>query len=204
LANPDRPDPMVGQPNDVVVRPDKCKVNILAFIFSEIGFFGILILSYLYYNAQRPPGPGPDELNLFKTAIFSVCLFASSFTIWRSEVALRKQKHGGMIGWLIATIALGTVFIVGQGIEYWDLFEKGVRLSTNLFGSSFFTLTGFHGLHVCLGLIAMLILLGLAIAGDFRKPGHSSVLEAVGYYWHFVDGVWVVVLTVVYLLPLIR
>jgi cytochrome c oxidase subunit 1/cytochrome c oxidase subunit I+III len=204
LANPDRPDPMVGQPNDVVMRPDKSKVNVLAFIFSEIGFFGILILSYLYYNAQRPPGPGPEELNLFKTSIFSVCLFASSFTIWRSEVALRKQKHGGMIGWLIVTIALGTIFIVGQGIEYWELFEKGVRLSTNLFGSSFFTLTGFHGLHVCLGLIAMLLLLGLAFAGDFRRPGHSSVLEAVGYYWHFVDVVWVLVLTVVYLLPLIR
>lgn len=203
LANPDRPDPIVGQPNDVVARPDRSKVNILAFIFSEIGFFGILVLAYLYYNAQRPAGPGPSDLNVGKTLVFSVCLFASSFTIWRSEVALRKQNNNSMIAWLLATIVLGTIFIVGQGIEYWDLFQKGVRLSTNLFGSSFFTLTGFHGLHVCFGLIAMLILLSLAFAGDFRKPRHSSVLEAVSYYWHFVDGVWVVVLSVVYLLPLL-
>jgi len=204
LVNPDRADPVVGSPNDVAARPDKNKVNILAFIFSEIGFFGILILSYLYYNAQRPPGPGPNELNLPKTLIFSACLFASSFTIWRSEVALRKQKQGGMIAWLTITIVLGTIFIVGQGMEYFELFEKGVRLSTNLFGSSFFTLTGFHGLHVCFGLIAMLILLWLAFAGDFRKAGRASLLEAFGYYWHFVDGVWVAVLTVVYLLPLLN
>jgi cytochrome c oxidase subunit 1/cytochrome c oxidase subunit I+III len=203
LANPDRPDPVIGQPHDLVARPDRNKVNVLAFIFSEIGFFGILILAYLYYNAQRPAGPGAEELNLSKTLVFSACLFASSFTIWRSEVALRGQKYNGMIAWLILTIILGTIFIIGQGIEYWDLFEKGVRLSTNLFGSSFFTLTGFHGLHVCFGLIAMLLLLGMALAGDFRKPSQATVLEAVGYYWHFVDGVWVVVLSVVYLLPLL-
>jgi heme/copper-type cytochrome/quinol oxidase subunit 3 len=202
LANPGQPDPVVGSPNDKLTIPDKNKVNVVAFILSETGFFGALILAYLYFNATPRPGPNARELDLFKTAIFSACLFASSFTIWRSEVNLRREKHGAMIGWLIATIVLGTVFIVGQGIEYWDLFEKGVSVGSNLFGTTFFTLTGFHGLHVCLGLIAMLILLALAFLGDFRKPGHASVLEAFGYYWHFVDGVWVFVLTSVYILPL--
>ena len=81
----------------------------------------------------------------------------------------------------------------------WDLFKSGVDAGTNLFATSFFTLTGFHGLHVSLGLIALLVLLGLALAGD-----RLHVLEAAGLYWHFVDIVWVFVLTVVYILPLFR
>jgi heme/copper-type cytochrome/quinol oxidase subunit 3 len=105
-----------------------------------------------------------------------------------------------MIGWLAATIVLGGIFIAGQGLEYWHLFRSGVSVSSNLFATTFFTLTGFHGLHVCVGLIALLILLGLALAGDSKtKPWPG--LEAVGLYWHFVDVVWVVVLSVVYILP---
>ncbi len=108
-----------------------------------------------------------------------------------------------MIGWLIATIVLGGIFIGGQGLEYWHLFESGVAVNSNLFATTFFTLTGFHGLHVCVGLIALLIMLGLALAGDFRK-GRSPALPAIGLYWHFVDVVWVIVLSVVYILPHLR
>jgi heme/copper-type cytochrome/quinol oxidase subunit 3 len=162
-----------------------------------------LILAYLYFNASPHAGPSARDLDLFKTGVFSLCLFASSFTIWRSEVSQRKGNHGAMSAWLAATILLGGIFIVGQGLEYWGLFKSGLTISSNLFATTFFTLTGFHGLHVCVGLIMLLIVLGLALAGDFRK-GHSPALEAVGYYWHFVDVVWVFVLTVVYILPLLR
>lgn len=204
-ANPDRPDPVVGTSAHAdVVTPDKNKASILLFIASEAGFFGILILAYLFYNATPRPGPNAREmLHLFKTGMFSIALFASSFTLWRSEVALRKQNHGCMVRWLALTIILGGIFIVGQGLEYWGLFNSGLQVGTNLFATTFFTLTGFHGLHVCIGLVALLIMLGLALAGDFKK-GSSTALEAVGYYWHFVDVVWVFVLSVVYILPLLR
>jgi cytochrome c oxidase subunit I len=203
LANPDRPDPVVGTPADRVVAPARTKVCVLSFIVSEIGFFGILILTYLFYNATPQAGASAHDLNLRNTLCFSACLFASSFTMWRSEAALRRGNNGAMLRWLAATFILGAIFMGGQGYEYWDLGHRGVQVGSNLFSTTFFTLTGFHGLHVCLGLLTMLILLGLGLAGDF-KTGGATVLEAFGYYWHFVDGVWVFVLTSVYLLPLLR
>jgi heme/copper-type cytochrome/quinol oxidase subunit 3 len=142
-------------------------------------------------------------LNFVKTGIFSVCLFASSFTIWRSERSLSQGRHRAMRGWLATTILLGGIFLVGQGLEYWTLFKSGVSVSSNLFSTTFFTLTGFHGIHVCAGLVALLIVLGLTLAGDFkRRP--SPALKAVGLYWHFVDLVWVVVFSTVYILPHFR
>jgi heme/copper-type cytochrome/quinol oxidase subunit 3 len=203
VAHPDRPDPIVGPDSTAIISPDHNKVGILAFILSEAGFFGILILSYLYFYVRPQSGPGPGQLELGRTLIFSVCLFASSFTFWRSEVALRKQKRGLMLAWLALTIALGGMFLVGQGTEYWKLFQSGVDVSTNLFATSFFTLTGFHGLHVLLGLIALLIFFWVAWKGDFSS-GHSSAFESAGYYWHFVDVVWVFVLLTVYVLPLAK
>lgn len=203
-ANPDRPDSVVGVKGKMdVPAPEKNKTGVLMFIISEAGFFGVLILAYLFYNASPQPGPTAHDLNLLKTGIFSLCLFASSFTIWRSEASLAKGNHHAMKAWLATTILLGGIFIVGQGLEYWGLFKSGVTVSSNLFATTFFTLTGFHGLHVCVGLIMLLIVLGLALAGDF-KEGHSPALGAVGYYWHFVDVVWVFVLTVVYILPLLQ
>jgi cytochrome c oxidase subunit 1/cytochrome c oxidase subunit I+III len=202
-ANPDRPDPVVGSDEVAFPATERSKVGILAFIGSETGFFGILILAFLYFNSTPGNGPGAKDLNVVKTGIFSLCLFASSFTLWRSEVGQRQNRPRAMIGWLVATILLGGVFIVGQGLEYFGLFKNGVTVGTNLFATTFFTLTGFHGLHVCLGLVALMIVLGLGLAGDF-KNGRPVALEVVGLYWHFVDVVWVFVFTVVYLFPLLR
>jgi cytochrome c oxidase subunit I len=202
IENPDRPDPVVG--DDQVVLPDHNKTGILAFLFSEVGFFGTLILAYLYFYAHPQPGPGPKELDVPRTLIFSVCLFSSSFTFWRSEVALHKQKPGSTLGWLALTIVLGAVFLGGQANEYWKLFQSGVDLSTNMFSTTFFTLTGFHGLHVLMGLIVLLIFLWIAWEGDSVSPRFDSAFKCVGYYWHFVDVVWVFVLLTVYILPLVR
>jgi cytochrome c oxidase subunit I len=202
IGNPDRPDPVVG--DDQVVLPDHNKTGILAFLFSEVGFFGTLILAYLYFYAHPEPGPGPKELDVPRTLIFSICLFASSFTFWRSEIALTKQRRASMLGWLALTIVLGAVFLGGQANEYWKLFQSGVDLSTNMFSTTFFTLTGFHGLHVLIGLIALLIFLWMAWEGDSVSPKFDSGFKCVGYYWHFVDVVWVFVLLTVYILPLVR
>jgi len=200
-ANPDRPDPIVGTKwkADTFV-PEKNKASVLVFVISESGFFGVLILAYLFYNATPQPGPGAHDLDLLKTGMFSLCLFTSSFTIWRSETNHFKGNHRAMSAWLAATILLGGIFIIGQVLEYWHLFRSGVSVSSNLFATTFFTLTGFHGLHVCIGLVALLIVLALALVGDF-KQGRSPALQAIGLYWHFVDIVWVLVLTVVYILP---
>lgn len=200
-ANPDRPDPLVGSKGKAdSISPEKNRAGVVAFILSETGFFGVLLLAYLYYNATPGPGPGALDLDLLKTGMFSLCLFASSVTIWRSEAALQRENQRAMVGWLAGTILLGGVFIVGQGLEYFHLFNSGVTVNSNLFATTFFTLTGFHGLHVCVGLLALLIVLGLGLAGDFR-PGRSAALATVAYYWHFVDVVWVVVFSAVYILP---
>jgi cytochrome c oxidase subunit 1/cytochrome c oxidase subunit I+III len=200
IANPDRPDPVVGPSNDVAA-PEKNHCVVIAFVVSEVGFFGALILAFLYFNMRPQPGPSAKMLDLLKTGIFSLCLFSSSFTLWRSEVALHRKRNARMIAWLVLTISLGAVFAAGQGLEYRNLLLHGMSVNTNLFATTFFTLTGFHGIHVVVGLLALLIVLGLALAGDFKADRPPAALEAVGIYWHFVDIVWVFVLTVVYILP---
>jgi cytochrome c oxidase subunit I len=205
LANPDRPDPVVGENNAVVTLPDHNKVGILSFIFSEAGFFAALILAYLYFYAHPQPGPSAKQLELGRTLVFSACLFASSFTFWRSEVALHLKRHVLMLGWLGLTVMLGGVFLVGQVTEYWSLFQSGVEVGTNVFATAFFTLTGFHGLHVLIGLVALAIFLWLAWKREVGfGRGTATAFAAVGYYWHFVDVVWVFVLLTVYILPLLR
>src|SRR2546421_3861879 len=184
LANPERPDPVVG--DDQVVLPNHNTTGILAFLFSEVGFFGTLILAYLYFYAHPHAVPGQKGLDVPRTLIFSVCLFASSFTFWRSEVALHKQHRGSMLAWLGLTIVLGAIFLGGQANEYWKLFQTGVDLSTNMFSTSFFTLTVFHGLHVVIGLIVLLIFLWAAWEGDSVSSKFDSAFKSAGYYWHFV------------------
>ncbi len=141
----------------------------LTFVFTEAVFFGTLLLAFLYFNMQPPAGPSPKMLDLEKTGFFSLCLFASSFTIWRSETALHRGNSRGMAWWLLLTILLGAVFICGQGSEYWKLFQSGVFIDTNLFASTFFTLTGFHGIHVIVGLLVMTIVLGTGAGGGLQE-----------------------------------
>jgi cytochrome c oxidase subunit 1/cytochrome c oxidase subunit I+III len=179
--------------------PEKNKASMIVFIVSEGFFFLMLIFAYLYYNYTPSPGPNAaGSLDARKTLAFTFCLLASSFTIWRSEAAFKRQQHRPMVAWLIATILLGAIFVVGQGSEYLGLFHRGITVQTNLFATTFFTLTGFHGLHVCVGLLALMIVLLLMLLGDF-KTFRSHALQTIGLYWHFVDAVWVVVFSIIYL-----
>jgi cytochrome c oxidase subunit 1/cytochrome c oxidase subunit I+III len=183
---------------------DEGAVAMWCFIASEAGFFLILIISYVFYNAYAPKGVGPSAssmLELNKTGIYTGILFASSGTLYLSERALDKDDHGGMARWLFVTIALGATFMVGQGLEYYGLFQRGMGAATNLFATTFFTLTGFHGLHVTVGLVMLGIVLFRGLMGDFkRKKGepHSRLLRTIGLYWHFVDVVWLAVFVIVY------
>lgn len=162
------------------------------FIASESIFFMTIVVAYV---ALRPGGlaTAKQELEFTRTLIFSVFLFASSGTM---TIAERRRETDGWI-WLLVTGLFGLVFITGQGLEYLRLLGTGIAPAHGMFGTTFFTLTGLHGLHVLVGLVAIA---GLTLTTLARRARVSTVgWEAVAWYWHFVDGVWVVVFSVVYI-----
>jgi len=203
LANPDKTDRMMGQKVEGGDPSfEKNRTGMASFLVSEAVFFIMLIVAYVIYS--KLPGGDPstptakNSLEPIKAGIFTICLLASSFTIWIAERGLTRKNYGTFRLWLFITIVLGGVFMIGQGNEYLELFHRGINASTNLFATSFFTLTGFHGLHVTVGLIALTILLGLALWRDGVKLIEPAV-GTIGMYWHFVDVVWIVVFSVIYL-----
>jgi len=163
------------------------------FIASEALFFIALILSYVYFNHGSPTS---KFLDAKKTGIFTLALLLSSITLHIAGANLKKGSR--KIGWLVFTIILGLVFLFGQGSEYARLLNLNITLSQNIFGSAFFTLTGFHGLHVCLGLIVLAIMGFMISSGNYKRVESTAFNSAI-LYWHFVDGVWLVVFSVVYL-----
>ncbi len=181
------------------MRGDKTRMAMLLFILSEGVFFLLLVLAYVTYHRQQGNGPtAANSLDLLKTGIFSVFLFSSSATMALAIRGFRRGAPRQLVGGLAGSFLLGAAFLTGQGLEYASLIRKDVTISRDLFGTTFFTLTGFHGLHVLGGLVLIAIMLGLSLAGgrDDPRPGQ---MEAVSIYWHFVDGVWVVIFSVVYL-----
>ncbi|MDP9309597.1 MAG: cytochrome c oxidase subunit 3 [Chloroflexota bacterium] len=180
---------------------NRTKLSMALFLASEVGFFGVLILAYLYYYPSYAEGPNAaNSLNPLLTGIFTVALLASSFTLYRAQKSNEHGDRGGTRRWLTATVVLGTIFLAGQAWEYIQLIGEGVTISGSLFGTTFYTLTGFHGLHVLGGLIAIFILLGLALSGHLTRA-RAVAVETVELYWHFVDVVWVVIFALVYVWP---
>ena len=168
------------------------------FVASELIFFLMLILAYVSFKGSVVDGPtAASSLNPYVSGFFSIFLLTSSLTIWLADKSLKAKNHRMMKVWLLVTILFGVIFIFGQGLEWKGLIEQDITISRNVFGTTFFTLTGFHGFHVCVGLIMLSILLGLALAGDFKGP-KSDAVASVSIYWHFVDGVWIVVYSVIY------
>ena len=167
-------------------------------IGSEAIFFLSLIIAYLYFwRSGNFQTEAMTHLNVKNSAVFTAILLASSFTFWRAERALLIKRIKSANLWLAATIICGSVFLAGQGHEYYKLLHEDLTISKSEFGSSFYTLTGFHGLHVFIGLLILLIMLALLLKGYATSAG----LSAVGIYWHFVDAVWLFVFTTIYLLP---
>jgi cytochrome c oxidase subunit III len=184
---------------------EKNKLLMMIFLFSESFFFIVLILAYASFHRTAGVGfestGGPtalSSLNPVRTGIFTFILILSSFSIWLGGKSLKAKRHSMLCLWIFVTIALGALFLYGQGTEWLGLIKRDITISRDIFGTTFFTLTGFHGFHVTVGLIMLSVLLGLALAGDFRGPKSAGV-ESVSLYWHFVDVVWIAVYSVIYL-----
>src|SRR5256714_1300695 len=180
------------------------KMAMWAFLGSECLLFGALISTYFLYrgrgpNGGPPVGPTPHEIyDIPYTSVSSFVLLMSSLTMVLALSAIQRGDHRRLRVWLFATAALGTTFICGQVYEFTSFIREGLTIKTNLFGSSFFVLTGFHGVHVTLGIIMLLSLANMSARGKITQA-KAEVVEIAGLYWHFVDVVWIVIFTVVYL-----
>ena len=172
-----------------------------AFLGSDVMFFGSFIATFLIYRNRSLVGPYPaDILDIPLTTISTFVLLMSSLTMVLALNAIQRGDHRRLQAWLLATALLGITFVGGQVFEFTVFVREGLSLSRNLFGSSFFVLTGFHGAHVTVGVLMLLSLYGMSVAG--RLPTEKALrVELVGLYWHFVDIVWIVIFTVVYLIP---
>ena len=180
---------------------DNSKLAMWAFLGSECLFFGSLISTYLLYRSKAGSGPTPAEIyDIPYTSVSSFVLLMSSLTMVLALAAIQRGNERGLRVWLLATAFLGMTFIGGQIYEFTTFYEEGLALSKSPFGSSFFVLTGFHGAHVTVGILMLLLLTGMSLAG--RVPqAEAHKVELIGLYWHFVDIVWIIIFTVVYLIP---
>ena len=174
--------------------------GILSFLVSEVALFGTLIVVYVFYLGKDVVGPTPRvALSLALVVGTTICLLSSSVTIHLAGKTLERGNQGGFLLWWAATIGLGVVFLLGTAYEWYGLiYHYGLTISRNLFGTTYYTLVGLHALHVSGGVTMMVIVLGLALSRQVTTANRSGV-GLVSWYWHFVDAVWVVVFTVVYL-----
>ena len=177
------------------------KVAMWAFLGSECLLFGALISTYLLYRGKSVSGPTPHKIyDIPYTSVSSFVLLMSSLTMVLALAAIQRGDSRRLRVWLLATALLGATFISGQVYEFTSFIREGLTIKTNLFGSSFFVLTGFHGVHVTLGIVMLLSLWNLSLRGKLPQE-KAEVVEIAGLYWHFVDVVWIVIFTVVYLIP---
>ncbi len=179
---------------------DNRKLGIWTFLGSEVMFFSSLIVVYMVMRGRSVGGPLPHEvLDVPLTAVNTFVLLCSSMTMVTALANIQRGNARGMRLWLIATAVLGLVFLSGQAYEFNKLYNEGLSLSSNLFGATFFTLTGFHGMHVFVGVLWIGFVLARAFRGGITQSNHLAV-ELVGLYWHFVDIVWIIIFTLVYLI----
>jgi cytochrome c oxidase subunit 3 len=179
--------------------PSRGRVAMYCLIIGESAIFTIFVVAYIYYIGRSLSGPTPKDV--LEVPIFNtICLFSSSLTIWLAERAIERDKIKTFGAWWAATITLGLIFIIGTGIEWHKLiYQDGLTIRTNLFGTTFYSIVGLHATHVIVGLTMLLIVLIFTLTGHVRHE-HSERIQVLALYWHFVDAVWVVVFTVVYIL----
>ena len=176
------------------------KLLMWVFLGSDCLFFASLIATYMVYRGQSLNGPYPvDIIDVPLTTISTFVLLMSSFAMVQALAATNANNQRGIRIWLFVTIILGTIFIAFQAYEFNAFKNEGLTLGANLFGATFFTLTGFHGAHVTLGLIWLIALLILGFKGRL-SPATSLAVEIAALYWHFVDIVWIVIFTLLYLI----
>jgi cytochrome c oxidase subunit 3 len=179
--------------------PDHRMFGLYLFLIAESMIFLGLFTAFLMYKAMMPvwPPEGTPELELILPGVNTVILVSSSFVMHRGQAAIKKNDVKGLQFWFGLTAAMGLVFLLGQGYEY---FHAEFGLTTNLFASSFYALTGFHGLHVTFGLALVLAVLWRSFKGEHYSDSKHFGVEAAELYWHFVDVVWIILFVLVYIL----
>ena len=176
------------------------KLGMWVFLGSECLLFGGLISTYLLYHDRSTQGPGPEDVfDIPFTSVSSFVLLMSSLTMVLALSALQRGDEQRNRLWLLTTALLGSIFLAGQVYEFTSFYREGLGFTTNIFGSSFYTLTGFHGVHVTVGIIMLMSLLVLSLRGNLTTD-QSETVEIVGLYWHFVDIVWILIFAIVYLI----
>lgn len=177
------------------------KLLMWAFLGSDCMFFGTLISNFVVYFTHQEGGPTPHEiLNIPYTSVSAFVLLMSSLTMVLALAAIQRGNEAGMRIWLLATALLGAIFLGGQYYEFTEFYHHGMKLTgTSQFSSAFFTLTGFHGAHVSIGVIWLLSLVVLSFTRGIPRE-QSLNIELAGLYWHFVDIVWIIIFAAVYLL----
>jgi len=188
----------VAKMEPVWVQPSKGRVAMFCVIIAETAIFTIFVVAYIYNIGKSLYGPTPQVLSI---PIFNtVCLLSSSLTIVLAERDIEHGKVKRFAQWWAVTFLLGAIFLIGTGIEWHKLiYRDGLTISTNLFGTTYYSLVGLHASHVVIGLIALLTVLLFTLTGHVRQE-HAERIQILALYWHFVDAVWVVVFTVVYII----
>lgn len=177
------------------------KLAMWGFLASECLLFGALISTYLLYRGRGIAGPAPhDVYDIPFTSVSSFVLLMSSLTMVLALAAIQRGDHHRTRVWLICTALLGSVFVAGQVYEFTVFVKEGFTVRSSVAGSAFFVLTSFHGAHVTFGVVMLLVLSGLSMRGQLPTE-RADAVEYVGLYWHFVDVVWIVIFTLVYLIP---
>jgi cytochrome c oxidase subunit III len=179
--------------------PSRGHVGMLSLIAAELAIFTIFVVAYLFYIGKSLTGPMPKDV--LEVPIFAtICLLSSSWTIHVAVKALQNGRLRTFGAWWFVTMSLGFIFLVETGREWHHLiFEKGLTISTNLFGTTYYSLVGLHAFHVTVGLICIAIAMILSLLGKVKQE-HSERADVFSLYWHFVDVVWIVVFTVVYII----
>jgi cytochrome c oxidase subunit III len=179
-------------------QPSRGIVGMACLIIAESAIFVIFVVAYLFYIGKSLNGPTPRQV-LDIPWIASICLLSSSITVHFAVHDLRHSRIGRFNTWLAATVLLGGIFLAATAMEWYELiYHDGLTISTNLFGTTFYSLVGLHASHVIVGLLMLGLSLVLSLMGKVNAH-HAERLEVVSIYWHFVDAVWIVVFTVVYI-----
>jgi cytochrome c oxidase subunit 3 len=178
--------------------PSRGRVAMMSLIIGESAIFTIFVVAYVFYIGKSLYGPTPQQV-LDIPWFNTICLLSSSVTILQAERHIERGKMRGFAAWWAVTIALGAIFLAGTAVEWHKLiYVDGLTIRTNLFGTTFYSLVGLHATHVVVGLIGLSVILLFTLTGHVKEQ-HSERIQVFALYWHFVDAVWVVVFTVVYI-----
>jgi cytochrome c oxidase subunit 3 len=189
----------IGETSRPWILPSRGKVAMAGLITAESAIFTIFVVAYLFYIGKSLTGPTPSQV-LTTPVFYTICLLSSSITVHLASKFLERGKVGAFLGLWSLTFVLGGLFLFGTGLEWHRLiYEHGLTIATNLFGTTYYALVGLHAFHLTAGLIMLAIVLIFGLAGRVNRD-QSSRVGVLAMYWHFVDAVWVVVFTVVYVI----